>query len=118
MDTLAKELYPVPDGFPRPDWERIYEVIGKCPEETHEEEWNKVSDYWFNGILEALGSDYRRYDSTNFCVLSSEEERYSTLLIEFFERALVRILGRLEGLASDEGYGKHLSLVLSESDTY
>ena len=39
-------------------------------------------------------------------------------LLAFLERSLSRILKYLEGIASDEGYGKHIALVFDKHDDY
>lgn len=109
---------PLVDGFPRPDWEAIGRQIHAKPEETWDAEWQEWSGRWLAGIRDRLPAEYRIEESENFLVLSAESDRYLGLLMGFLERALKRILGRLQGIAADEGYGKHVVLMFSEQEPY
>ncbi len=112
------ELMPIVDGFPRPDWDAIGELIHARPENTWASGWEEWSGRWLQGVLDNLPDDYRIAESDNFLLLSAEEDRYVELLSGFLERTLRRILGRLDGIASDEGYGKHVVLMFNEQDSY
>ncbi len=109
---------PIVNGFPRPEWDAIGKLIHEAPEDTWESEWLTWSKRWVDGILNELPEGYRIEESENFLLLSAEEDRYVELLSAFLERTLRRILGRLDGIASDEGNGKHIVLIFKEQDSY
>ena len=117
MEAKTK-LLPVIDGFPRPDWSAIAEQIQALPESEWQNEWASWSKAWLDRILAQLPGAYKITETSNFLVLSSEEDRYVALLGRFFERALASITSQLDGIASDEGYGKHVVLVFKEQDSY
>ncbi len=112
------DLMPVVDGFPRPDWNAIAESVHAGPEDTWESGWVTWSRRWLDGILERLPAAYCIEESDNFLVLSAQDDRYVQLLTQFLERTLRRILASLDGIASDEGYGKHVVLMFDEQEPY
>lgn len=109
---------PIVDGFPRPDWKAIGEIVHAGPEETWEAGWGKWSRRWLDGIAGKLPGGYRVEESSNFLILSAQDDRYVTLLSQFLERTLRRILINLDGIASDDGYGKHIVLIFDEQESY
>lgn len=117
MDAKSK-TFPTIDGFPRPDWASISEQILSLPESKWLGEWGSWSVGWLDATLDALPDDYRLSESDNFFVLSAESEKYVDLLLRFLERALRSILSKLEGIASDEGFGKHVVLIFHEQEPY
>jgi len=116
--ATEKELMPVVDGFPRPKWSVIAELVHEKPEETWEAEWQEWSRRWLDRILHELPDAYRIEEFDNFLILSAQENRYTQLLAQFLERALRRILTGLDGIASDDGYGKHIVLMFQEQEHY
>jgi len=112
------DLMPVIHGYPRPDWESIAQLVHQQPEETWPSGWEHWSQRWLDGVLNHLPDSYRLSESENFLVVSAQSDRYVQLLSRFFERSLKRILSNLEGIASDEGDGKHVVLVFDEQDRY
>ena len=109
---------PVVDGFPRPDWNAIYEIIHAGHQDTWEAGWEKWSRRWLDGIASMLSDGYRVKESDNFRILSAQDDRYVELLSQFLERTLRRILTNLDGIAADEGYGKHIVLIFDEQEPY
>jgi len=116
--NAPNDLMLLVEGFPRPDWQTIVRLIEEHPEATHSEHWRSWASKWLEETRCSLPSTYSISESENFCVLSSEPERYVTLLISFFEKALVRICRDLEGIVIDEGYGKHIAMIFSDQETY
>ncbi len=103
----------------RPDWKSISEEIGN--DGSHDElnsAWDRECRSWLSAILEHLNGGYRLYETDNFIVLSDESPRYLNVFGAFLERMLQRILARLEGVASDEGYGKHVAMLFADEDQY
>jgi hypothetical protein len=111
--------FPESQGFPRPDWEVIYADIDKqAQDEEQEALWNQATDHWIEQLNTRLGPDSAIRETDNFILLTSEPERYVSLLLAFLERTLKRILQALKGIAQDEGYGKHLVLIFEDIDQY
>lgn len=113
-----ENLMPVVDGYPRPDWEAIAQLVLEEPEVTWQSGWEGWCKQWLNGVLEHLPDSYRLEESNNFLIVSAQNDRYVELLSRFLERSLKRILSSLDGIASDEGYGKHVVLMFDEQDRY
>ena len=116
--TDDKNLMPIIDGFPRPDWDAISQLVHNEPETTWQSGWEGWCKQWLEGVLEHLPESYRLEESENFFIVSAQEDRYVELLSKFLERTLGRILSSLDGIASDEGYGKHVVLMFDEQDRY
>lgn len=106
-------------GFCHPDWE----AIGKCIEDkVAEVEWNEAwvvaARQWVGHICDKLAGDYQIYETSNFLFLSDAPERVVKDACSFYESALKEILKNLVGVASDEGYGKHVVLMFKDLDEY
>ena len=103
----------------KPDWDEIAQNIGN--DLNHEElhiERNKECNKWLESIAKEYGSAYKIEESSSFLILSNQSERYIRVFSNFLERALRRILSNLEGIASDEGFGKHVALIFQDFDQY
>ena len=106
-------------GICRPDWPGIHTLIqSKVPEEQWKSVWEEVSKRWVEGIGKAFGPGYHVYESANFLILADAPEKTARAWCQKFESALKQILKNLEGLAQDEGYGKHVVLMFSDLDEY
>ena len=107
------------NGFPRPDWEAIYEEVEKSQKEVDQNGlWLRISKYWLEKFLTSLPENYALHESKNFILVTSESPDYVSLFQSFLERTRERILTALEGIASDEGYGKHVVLIFDDIDAY
>lgn len=103
----------------KPDWNEIEKTIGANL--SHEElssKWSTECSKWLNSIAQEYGEDYRVVETDNFSILSNETDRYTKLFSEFLERTLKRILHTLNGIALDEGYGKHVAMIFHDIDKY
>jgi len=116
--SASLKPFPVVDGFPRPDWYAISEHIRLLPESTWNAEWESYAKNWLDATLASLPENYKLFESDNFFILSAENKKYVDLLHQFLERALRAILTRLDGIAVDEGFGKHVVLMFHEQETY
>lgn len=65
-----------------------------------------------------LPNSYALHDSDNFFLLTTETDRYVSNFLRFLESTRKRILKTLHGIASDEGYGKHVVIIFDEMDHY
>jgi hypothetical protein len=99
----------------KPDWNEIAQRIGDdlSLQDLHSE-WSKECKKWLESIASEFGNDYRIEESPNFSIMSNEGDRYIHVFSGFLERTLKRILKTLDGIASDEGFGKHVALIFQD----
>lgn len=103
----------------KPDWNEIALRIGD--DLSHDEldsEWSKECKKWLESIVKEFGEGYRIEESPSFSIMSNESDRYVHVFSGFLERTLKRILKALDGIASDEGFGKHVALIFQDIDQY
>src|SRR5688572_1291841 len=116
--TLTTDLMPVVQGFPRPDWLAIEKIIESAPPSGLHDAWSDWARTWVQAIGASLDGSYRIKETDTFIVLSAQNDRYVSLLSAFMERARRRILTTLDGIASDDGYGKHVALIFEDQESY
>jgi len=103
----------------KPDWNEIALGIGEgLSHDDLNSEWSKECNNWLEAVANEFGDDYSIGESPNFSIMSSESDRYVRVFSEFLERTLKRILNTLDGIASDEGFGKHVALIFQDIDQY
>ena len=118
LPTISQHLIEA-EGFCYPDWTAITELIEKTvPENELELAWESVSQQWVGRIRDSLGGNYKIHETKNFLILLDAPERVTRDACEYFEGALRAILFNLDGIASDDGYGKHVVFMFSEADEY
>lgn len=113
-----KELIPIIESFPRPDWSAIDQGIEELPESEWTHYYTDWATLWLQMTCEVLPKGYKIVESKHFLMVSDQPDRYNKLLIQFFEKALGYIMYHLKGIAADEGFGKHVALIFSDQDTY
>lgn len=103
----------------RPDWNQISERLNQyySTEELHSA-WTSECNKWLSALASHFGTDYRIVETENFSLISNESDRYIKLFSEFLERTLSRIIKTLPGIASDDGYGKHVAIIFKDMDQY
>lgn len=107
------------DNFPRPNWEKIYEHVDKNLTNSDQNElWCDIARAWMAKLKTVLTGNYGIYESDNFIVVTSESDKYISLFQQYLERSLKRTIKTLHGIASDEGYGKHVVLIFNDIDDY
>ena len=107
------------DGLPRPNWESIFDDVEKNHNESDPHElWCNIARSWVSRLASKLPDNYSTHETENFIVLTSESDKYVTLFQDFLERTLKKILSILPGIASDDGYGKHVVLLFGDIDHY
>ena len=103
----------------KPNWVAIQETISEdLSYDAQNNAWLNECKKWLNQLSNELGDDYAIIESENFFILSSEDDKYNQHFLKFLERSLKKILVTLEGIASDEGYSKHVVLILADQETY
>ncbi len=121
METLPDiaEHFPIKQGFCHPDWAAISETIeNHLPEPEWSSAWGAASRRWVDRIRDTLGGDYQVYETANFMILSEAPTRVIKDACKSYEDSLKRIFVSLEGVASDEGYGKHVVMMFADIDDY
>lgn len=107
------------DDFPRPDWTAIGNYVEQNLTESDQHTlWCDIATIWVNKIKSKLPEKFKVYESDNFIILTDESERYASNFLSFLERTRKRILTTLQGIASDEGYGKLVVLIFEDIDKY
>jgi len=118
LPNISKHLH-IKEGFCHPDWATISEIIEKSlPESEWNSAWESASRSWVDRIREKLGGDYQVYETANFVILSEAPMRVIKDACRSYEDSLKRILASLEGVASDEGFGKHVVMMFASLDDY
>jgi hypothetical protein len=102
-----------------PDWDELDKNLDSdlSPDELNVY-WTNESKNWLKALICHYGSDYRIEESENFFIVSNESNRYIELFSNYIERTLKRIMFTLKGIASDEGYGKHVVIIFKCSEDY
>ncbi|HEX7891209.1 MAG TPA: hypothetical protein VF522_17780 [Ramlibacter sp.] len=103
--------------LPIPDWERHDWPDATDGAKLHAYA-NGLAAAWVDALGTQLHSGYRRDESASFMLLSALEPRPARALLDYLERSLRRVLTTLPGIASDEGHGKTVVLVLDDEDSY
>ncbi len=118
VPDISRHLH-AKQGFCHPDWEAITDCIeANVVESDWNEAWVEAASQWVGHLCDKLGGDYRIYETTNFLFLSDAPDRVIKDACSFYETALKEILENLEGVASDEGLGKHVVLMFNNIDDY
>jgi len=118
MEWLDQHIREV-DNFPRPNWEAIYaDVESKHKESDQHDLWCGIARSWMNRLTSSLPPSYAVHESDNFILVTLESEKYISTFQIFLERTLKRIVNTLQGIASDEGFGKHVVLIFDDIDLY
>ena len=115
---ISEHLH-IKDGFCHPDWAAISAVIEKClPESEWNSAWEAAARSWLGRIRDTLGGNYQIYETPHFMILSEAPMRVVKDACRFFEDSRKQVLARLEGVASDHGFGKHVVMMFASLDDY
>lgn len=98
-------------------WEYIDNNYPDDPDVLHSL-WIDIAKYWLNKLIAIKHTHYSIVESDNFVILSSQSLRYTDLFLSFLERKRKKILSLLKNIASDNGYGKHVVIILDDMDSY
>jgi hypothetical protein len=103
--------------MPIADWIASEPVESISNEEKHQH-WCHVAASWLQKLNGEFSEPLRLRESVNFFALSALTERETEVLLDYAERTLKRNMATLAGIASDEGFGKHVVMVLPSEDDY
>jgi len=119
ISSFLEDCLEKSEGLFYPAWDR---VDSKLPQDASDEQlneiWIDIARSWIELNSEALGAEYSVYESEEFFILAHCSKRESEYLLKTYERLRIEILENLQGVASDDGYGKHVVLMLGEEDYY
>ncbi len=102
-----------------PDWEKIHQSLPvSLTEQELQTEWERIARAWLTDLADTLDDNYTLHETENFIVLSCEPLRYLDLFTRFLESKLKAMLRTLPGIASDQGYGKHVVIIFNEVTAY
>jgi hypothetical protein len=106
-------------GLPRPDWTVIRDWTEQhVAEEALDDAWTQLAQQWLEQLQRALPANYGIAQSEEFLLLSAADSATNGRLLRWCESFREKILDTLEGVARDEGYGKHVVLAFHDWETY
>ena len=105
-------------GFPVIDWEKIdQELPDNLSEEELHNSYIDITRSWFNCMHKRVPS-FKISQSKNFFLLSSFDKKQEKRFLRFLEKTLSLIISTLEGIANDDGWGKHVVFAFDNQDDY
>ena len=110
----------VREGLPRPNWEVIAAWVdgqGLVDQYSLDASWTELARDWLRRLSQSLPGDYELHESQEFLLLAADASLGSKVLASS-ERARRIILETLDGVASDQGLGKHVVLLFGDADSY
>ncbi|WP_442509865.1 hypothetical protein SH528x_001465 [Novipirellula sp. SH528] len=117
-------LSPIPDAIeireslPRPNWDTIAAwVESNVDAAAFDDTWTLIARHWLNRLAHSLPSGYAVHESPEFLLLAADPT-FAKRVLARCERALQIILERLDGVASNEGFGKHVVLLFAGTESY
>ena len=127
---LAKSLYAVKTtaatqlswdaakSLPIPAWDSNQPDIDQGDVAALKLYWTQAALAWLERLSTSFELPLHIYESDDFFLLSALQQRPSEVLLDYAQKAKKRNFSTLGGIASDEGYGKHVICVLSDEDDY
>ena len=122
--ALVDSLSPIDDAIiirdklPRPKWDVIATWVDAHVEpDALNETWTQIARDWLLRLSRSLPSSYALHESPEFLLLAAEKTLANHVL-NSLERARRIILNTLDGVAIDQGYGKHVVLLFADIDSY
>ena len=103
--------------LPIPEWDKVAPPDPASQEELHRF-WNTAAYGWLVELGARLGTQYFIAESDEFMLLGALSARQQELALEYAEKTRSRVLKVLPEVASDEGYGKSVMLVVHDHDAY
>jgi hypothetical protein len=119
MDSTPFSTHmPTVDGFPRPNWASIDQLILGAPERDAHAQWCVAARVWMDATARQLGAPYTVAETENFLFLTPMSGRGAELFKSFAEKALKQIQVRLDGLAETDVSGKRVVMVFETQEAY
>lgn len=121
---MDDSLSPIPDAvdtrdaLPRPKWDVIAAWVEAHVEpDSLNDTWTQIARDWLSRLSRALPKSYALHESSEFLLLAADDTLGKRVL-NSSERARRIILNTLDGVAIDQGYGKHVVLLFADIDSY
>ena len=106
------------ESLPRPNWDVIAAWVDNHLQEAMlDETWTQIARDWLSRLSHSLRNSYALHESSNFLILAANA-RLAERVLHNSERARHTILDTLAGVASDQGFGKHVILLFADLDSY
>ena len=119
-DSLSQipEAIDVREGLPRPKWDVIcaWVEVNVAPASL-DETWTQIARDWLSRLADALPREYLLYESPDFLLLAADDS-HGQRVLSSSERARRVILKTLEGVASDQGFGKYVVILFADAASY
>jgi hypothetical protein len=116
--ALSQVIWDTSKSIPIPVWESNQPTIKEDDKAGLHLYWTQAALAWLEQLSTAFDAPLQIYESEDFLLLSALQQRPSEVLLEYAQKAKKRNLATLHGIASDEGYGKHVICVLHDEDDY
>jgi post-segregation antitoxin (ccd killing protein) len=116
-EPLTSVVWQATHALPIPDWDALQPLAGMGDQQLHQF-WSSAAIAWLNALGKSFDAPLNVYESAEFLVLSALTPRESEVLLDYAEKALKRNKATLQGIASDEGFGKFVILVMPSEDDY
>ena len=119
-DSLSQiqDAIDVRDGLPRPKWDVISAwVDANIDPSSLDESWTQIARDWLTRLSESLPRGYALHESPEFLLLAADEA-IGQRVLNSSQRARRIILESLDGVASDQGFGKHVVLLFADTENY
>jgi len=113
-----QSLAQVREGFPHPDWERVWEWLDSLPETLRADAWLACERCWLLLLRDALGEGYRLHESEQGFLLSAQPPRAAEVTLKYLDTTLRRVQHLLEELAQCADFGKEILVVFASQDDY
>jgi hypothetical protein len=105
------------EGLPHPDWRKVYAWVRDFGGDRRETAFLACERAWLGMLAQALGPEYRMFESDHALVLSGRPGNEATAALDFVDGTRRRVRRLLEELAGDDT-GKEVLLSFTDADTY
>jgi len=107
------------EGLPRPQWGILTTwVETRVADDARYDAWTDICRQWLERLQTELGNSYRVSESTSFLALHPEKTANIAELLQFGEYCCRHISKTLPDVAQYPETGKHVIVVLHNSDRY
>jgi hypothetical protein len=106
------------EGLPHPDWSPARKWLQDLPDADRPAAWSDCKRAWLLLLADALGADYRVYESAHAFVLSRQPPGEANATLSFAGTTIRRVKQILEELAREGRLGKEVLLLFPDADAY
>ena len=105
------------ETLPHPDWPEVYAWVNGFEEDRRDTAFLACERAWLGMLAQALGPEYRVFESDHALVLSDRPANEAKAALEFVDGTRRRVRRMLEEIAGDDT-GKEVLLSFADADTY